>query len=326
MLISLISVSYYLSVNNTLLLLLTPQTVTVSPKWVNQAQFAGFFTGIEQGIYRNNGIKLVVKEFDFESSQIDNLLSGTTDFALLSAEEFLTYVDEGKNIIAIGTIYQVSPFSLVSLQSNNIKSPADFRNKILGNKGGKLEIDLFYKALMNSVGLQVTDANFLNVGFENTELEDLKQGKVDVIDLYRTDQLYFFDKEGIEYNIISPEQFGLNTFNDVIVTRLDIIEDNPELVARFMTSTIESWELAIENPEQAVNDSLKHTTSKLYNDFDYQMYILTKSIPLIKPDSSTMIGSMKLEKWTHLYKNMLSKGLVGSDVKVEEIFTTRFLQ
>ena len=51
------------------------KNVVVGPKWVNQAQFAGLFTAQEKGIYRNHKLNVSFKEFDFETSQLDNLLN-----------------------------------------------------------------------------------------------------------------------------------------------------------------------------------------------------------------------------------------------------------
>lgn len=316
----------YLFSQNGYRFLLFPIKVTVGPKWVNQAQFAGIFTGIEEGIFRKHGIEVTVKEFSPGTSQIDDLLAGRTDFAIMSAEEFLTYIDEGKKITAIGAIYQVSPYAVVSLAEKNIKSPADFKGKILGSKAGKLEEELIYKVLLKSVGLGNEDAQIVELGFESTEYDDLAQNDVDVVDLYRTDQLYFFDITGVEYNIIYPEQFGINAFNDVIVTRDDSISERSDLVKHFMSALIESWEFAIANQEQAVNDTLKHVTNESYKNYDYQLYILQQSIPLLKPDSNTVIGAMTKAKWEALYKSMLERGLIGNDVQIEKVFTVKFLE
>ncbi|MFZ5438024.1 MAG: ABC transporter substrate-binding protein [Patescibacteria group bacterium] len=298
--------------------------ITVGLKWVNQAQFAGMFVAQEQGFYGGNGLDVNFKEFDFETNLSDDLISGRTDIQLMSAEEFLITVDSGAEITAVATVYQFSPFALVSLTDSGIKNPADFVGKTLGNKGGKKEEEIFYALLLNSVGLSLEDVNLVSLDFKTKELEDLQQ-KVDVNVLYRTDQLFFFDQQNISYNIIYPEEYGINIYNDVIVVRNELIKNNPGLIRDFLAATVKGWELAFKDNELAIKDTMKYVTNSSYLNEEYQRYILKKSQPLIQPDSNTSIGSMNYYSWLQLYTEMVEKGFIKHDLDLNLIQTNEFL-
>ncbi|MCA9308282.1 MAG: ABC transporter substrate-binding protein [Patescibacteria group bacterium] len=299
--------------------------VVVGPKWVNQAQFAGMYVAQSKGIYKRQGLDVSFKEYDVETNQFEDLLSGNTDFALVSAEEFLESVSNGAPITAIAIIYQVSPYTVVSLAANNINTPADFKGKILGNKGGKLESAIFYRLMLNSVGLTEKDVTVKNLGFDMHEYENLLTG-TDVIGLYRTDQLYFFEQSGHQYTLINPENYGINGFNDILITRNDMIASNPELVQAFVSSTIEGWEYAIANPKDAVDITLEYVTNPNYLDVDYELFILNKSIPLVKPDQNTRVGSMTFAQWNKLYSQLVQKGFLSADLDITKVYTTEFLR
>jgi len=299
--------------------------VRVGLKWVNQAQFAGIYTAKEKLLYKKYGLDVAIKEFDFKTSQIDDLLSGNTDFAFVSPEEVLLAIDEGKPIKAIGAIYQVSPYAIISLKESNINTPADFMGKTLGNEGGKLEGEMIYHLLLDSVGLTSSDAKIVDLDFQFSEFQDLTQKKADAIQLYRTDQLYIFDKEASDYNVIYPEHFGINMFNDVVVTREDTLKNSPELVEEFLAGTVEGWEYAIDNPEEAVEYSIKYVTKDSYLDRDYESFILKQSIPLVKPDVKSSVGAMTFSQWDKLYQHILSGGFIKGDFLVKDVFTTDFL-
>lgn len=305
---------------------IVPSDLRVGLKWVNQAQFAGLYSAIEEGFYRQNGLSVSIKEFEPGVDYIDDLLSGKTDFAIISAEEFLINVDEGNKITAIAAIYQVSPYALVSLKDKNINSPADFVGKNLGVKAGKIEEELIYEILLSSFGIPKSDVNIKNVGFNKYEYQDLIDNDVDVIDLYRTDQLYLFDKSNVKYNVIFPERYGVNIYNDLIVTRNDLIQQNPELVSNFISSTIRGWEYVLNNKEKAIENTLKYVTVDMYKDYDYQLNILNKSIPLIKQDAGGKIGLMSLDRWKSLYQTMINKKIIKNKINIEEVFTNRFLE
>jgi len=299
--------------------------ITVSPKWLNQAQFAGMFLAQEDGLYKDQGLEVEFKEFQFQKDTTDDLLNGSIDFAITSAEVFLTLVDQGEDVIALGAIYQQSPYVIVSLKEKNITSPADFKGKILGNKGGKLEENLFYDSLASSIGLSYKDLDIKEVGFEQKEIDDLLAGDVDAIDVYQTDQLYFFDKEGIEYNVIYPERFGINLYNDIIVGRREFVENNKELVEKFITSTMQGWKEAIENPQKAIKATMKYVTNEEYLDENYEKFILENSIPLINPNKNQPIGIMTFKKWEELYQNMKNRNLITNDIDVYNIFTNEYI-
>jgi len=298
---------------------------TVGLKWLHQAQFAGMYFAQEEGVYKKHGLDVMFQEFDFETDQIDDLVSGKTDFALISSEELLLAADRGESIQAVAAIYQFSPYAITMLKESGIDKPIDFEGKTLGNKGGKLEEELFYLLLLESAGLTPEDATIKKLGFEQREIDDLRSGAADTVGLYRTDQLYFYKKEGLDYSIIYPEQYGLNVYNDVLVTRTDLIEQDPDMVRSFVRATVAGWEKVIEYPEKAIEYSLLYVTNDAYNDLTYQHFILEESIPLIRPNDAYTIGNMTHAHWERQYTSMRQKNMVKTDVDVSEIFTTEFL-
>lgn len=300
--------------------------VVVAPKWLNQAQFAGMFFAQEEGLYRDKGLDVTFKEFGFEATQIEDLMNGVTEFALISAEEFLVFIDEGKPLQALAAIYQQSPYAIVSLKKSEIHSPADLQGKSLGNKSGKLEEELFYLLLLNTVGLTSDDVTMINLGFERREIDDLKSGEVETVGLYRTDQLYFFNEEDTPYNILIPERFGVNIYNDILIARTDYINKNPEIVRGFVQATIDGWNRALEDREKAIDITMKYVTDDNYKNVEYERFILDNSVPLIKPNKNQVIGWMTFSKWNNLHRNMYERGLVGEDIDIASIFTTEFIK
>lgn len=305
--------------------LIPTKKVVVGPKWVNQAQFAGLFVAKEKGIYGKYGLDVSFREFNSDVNLFDDLINGKTDFAITSAEEYLLARDKGLSVMAVSAYYQSSPYAVVSLADSGIKTPADFAGKVLGNKSGKVEENLIYELLLKSVGLTTKDVEIKILGFDKKEMENLVMKNADVIDVYRTDQLYFFDKEGVKYNVIYPEQYGIGTFNDVLVTRIDLIKSDPKLVRDFVLASAEGWEEAFKDKSKAVDYTLKNVTSKIYKDRDYEMYILKQSEPLIKPNSNNQVGIMDYIHWDRLYGEMKTRKFITRDFSVNDLFTNDFL-
>jgi len=301
------------------------KTVVFEPKWVNQAQFAGIFVAKERGYFQMNGLNVVIKEFGFETNTVKDVADGKVDMVLTTPEALLKAVDGGADLVAVASYFQSSPMLIVTLRDSGISSPADFKGKLLGNKGGNIEEELLYALLLNSVGLSTSEAKIVNVGFETRETDDLRLRTVNVIDLYRTDELYFFNRDKIAYKLIYPEQFGINTFSDILVVRRDYLNKNQKTIKAFIKASIQGWEKALSDYNLAVGDTLKNVTDANYKDFDHQMFIIKQSAPLIRPSPAQSIGAMEADRWSNLYLQMHKAGLVTRNINVDEIFTNSLL-
>ena len=300
-------------------------STTVALKWVNQAQFAGMYVANEKKYYRNAGLTVTFKEFNFQTNPIDYLKNGIADFVLMSPEEFMIHVNNGEDVYAVAEFFQISPYAFVSLKEKNIKTPADFQYKILGVKGKKTEQELAYLLLLDTFGVEKDTVDIKVLDFEKKEWNNLIDHDADVLDLYRTDQLYYFKKEGIAYNLIQPEQYEVNIGNDILVTKKSFAIQHPNIVRKFVQASVKGWQKAIENPQEAVNDTMLYITDEEYKDMAYQKFILENSIPLIKPSTLTHIGYIDIEKFINLYKEMTEKGFITHEFNIKEFITDEFI-
>lgn len=298
---------------------------SISLKWVHQAQFAGMYIAKENGLYKKAGLNVHIKEFDFVTQPVDDLLTGRCDFALMSAEEFLTHVDQGKDFVAVAAFYQQSPYAFATLKNSGIENPADFVGKKLGTKAGKVEQRLAYELLLTEYGIPKNKVEIIEVGFGTKEIEDLVQGTVDVIDLYRTDQSYFFEKDAVAYNLIRPERFGVTVFNDVLVVRRDTLDEYPDMVKAFIEATLDGWHYALDNKQEAIDVTMEYITDPNYKDVEYQRYILENSEPLIKPSTSSLVGSINTLQMQKLYQNMKERGFLDGYFDVTRFYDSSFV-
>ncbi len=298
--------------------------ITISPKWVNQTQFAGIFVAQERGFYKKRGLSVKVKEYSYDTKPIVDVMTGKSQLALTSPAEFLDAKSKGNDITAMAAFFQVSPFAVVSLSQQNITSPREFGGKTLGIKGGEgAEGQAAYELLLASAGLKQSQVKIKFLDFSQTELNDLKQEKADVINLYRTDQLYLFDQEKTPYNVIYPERYGASTYNDILFSKEDFVKQNPEIVRNFILATREGWEYTIKNPDDALDITMKQTTQESYKNRDYQKYILENSLKLIKPKQDTVIGQMEYSPWKDLHDIMLNRKLLNTSIDLNEVLNLK---
>lgn len=300
-------------------------SVTVSPKWVNQAQFAGIFVANDLGFYEEEGLEVEINEFRANDSVLNDLKTSESHFGLMSANEFLSYYSKGEDLKAIAAFYQISPYVIASLKRQNILSPIEFKGKRLGVKGGGgAEALTVFDLLLLSAGLEPDDVEFVNLPLGPSEREDLLDERADIIGFYRT-RLYQFDKEGLNYNLVLPEQYGAALYNDVLVAQNSFLEAYPDIAERFLRATIKGWEYAYDNQDEAVAITLRYVTQQGYRDIEYEKYILETSEALMRPEGKIQIGQMTLEKWYQAYGALRARGFLNRDFDVADAFTLEYL-
>lgn len=300
-------------------------SVTVRLKWLHQAQFAGMYVAQEKGFYEEAGLAVELKEFEFgEKSPVEEVAGGQTTFGLVGAEELLQAVGEGKEIQAVAAIYQTSPFALATLKESDIQTPADFGGKILGlislDRG---QAQIVYQALLSRYDIDKSDVSIKAFGFEQPK--NLREGNAHVISLYRTDAPYLFDQEVTPYTLILPERHDFQMYGDTLIVSESLIDENPDMVKRFVQATLQGWEYALANKEEALEITRIYENPR-YQEKEREEFIFDTSIDLIKPTGGARIGTMNFVTWRRLYFVMESSGLLDSSFDIADVYTTEFLK
>ncbi|MEK7560456.1 MAG: ABC transporter substrate-binding protein [Patescibacteria group bacterium] len=301
--------------------------VSISLKWLGQTQFAGLYVAKDKGFYRDAGLDVTIREWDFAGNQEKDFAERKDDFAMLNPIELLKAVDRGLDFRALAVIYQDASWAMLTLQESGIKTPADFRGKVLGIKGDTDDGKIIYPALLKTFGIDKSEVTIKPIGFETgPEVDDVVAKRADVINLYRTDQVYLFDKRGLKYNLIFPENFGFAMNGDLLATTQRLIDEDPNVVLRFVEATLKGWRHAIAYPDEAVDITMRYVTNETYKDRELEKFILEKSIPLIQPSGPEKLGNIQFVRWQTLYEAMRSNGLLETEFDVNKVFTRKFLK
>ena len=300
-------------------------TIQVSPKWLNQAQFAGMFVAEEKGFYARRGLRVEFKEFQAGNSVLDDVISGESAFGYANPTELLQARSSGESVTGIAAMYQFSPYAIVSLREKNIASPRQLKDKRIGVKGNRgAESETVFALLLSAAGLTTDDVETVYIPFGTSESEDLLADTADAIGMYRT-RLNVFDEAGLLYDVLSPDQYGSPVYNDVIIARDDFLAENPDIAKAFLRATADGWRYAFKNKAEAVDITLGYVTDAQYQDRAYQLFILEESQPLIQPTLQTRIGEMDATRWNSFYEVMLERDLLTVPFEVTDAYSDVYL-
>lgn len=293
------------------------QEVTLKLNWLHQAEFAGNYVAVEKGFYENQGLKVNIIPFDFNSSVTDSVISGEADFGVMGADVLLSSREQGIPIVAIAAIYKNNPAVMYSLKKNNIIRPQDFIGKTVGLETGSNTVYL-YSAMMKRLNIDRSKINEVPIAYDAKEILD---GSVDVATGYVINEPNIVKAENKDVNIIYMSDYGVDVYSDIIFTTENLINTNPDLVKRFLAATIDGWQYTIENPKEVVNIILKYATDSTRT---HQENMLNDSIPLISTGVSSL-GWMEQERWEQTYNILLDQKILSKPINITEAFNIKFL-
>lgn len=291
--------------------------VNVRLKWLHQAQFAGFYTAEQKGFYEKNGIDVTLNPGGVDFPAVQMVSGGGEQFGVTGADQILLAREKGVPVVALAVIYRKNPFVLFSLKDSGITEPKDFIGKNVGVKlGGNAE--LIYRAMMKGAAVDTSQIIEIPVKYD---ISPLLSGQIDVWPGYVINEPITAQEKGYDVNIIWPSDYGVNLYADTLFTTEDMVKNNPDLVKRFVIATLQGWNYAYKNPEEAVTYTL------IYSDQvnkEHEIKMMQASLELLKPDEKP-IGYMDRKVWEDMQTLLLENGFMKNPVNIDEVYTTQFL-
>ena len=152
--------------------------VRLLPYWVPSSQFAGYYVGIEKGIFKKHGIDLEIIPYDSQVSPDSLLRERKIDFAPLWLVNAIEIREKGVDIVNIAQFSTRSSLMLISKKSSGINKIEDINGKKAGIwlgfemqpkalfKKSKLDVKIIPIGSTNSLfllgGVDVTNANWFD--------------------------------------------------------------------------------------------------------------------------------------------------------------------
>ena len=295
-----------------------PDEVTVQLKWIHQAQFAGLYVAEKKGFYAEENIDVILIPGGPEITDgiIPDLVKGNSEFAITSGDRLLKARSEGKPVIAIAAIFQRNPYVYLSLKESGIERPRALEGK-------KLMVapdgEILHAAMLQRLAI---DPNTIEVIIPyERDVTPLITGQIDAHMVYRTGTGLAFDERGYELNVIWVEDYGIRGYGDTIVATEQLIQQDPELVERFLRATMKGWRYAIENPDEAVDFTLEYAPTL---GRERQELMMEMQTPIIHT-GDVAIGWMEDSTWQGMYQMLLDGGVLAQPIDVAEAYTMQFL-
>ncbi len=293
--------------------------VTVQLKWIHQAQFAGVYAADQKGFYAEENINVTIKPGGSDISldqAVADLINGKSTFTIRGADEIIKARAEGNPIVTIVAIYQRNPWVYVSLKGAGIERIQDLVGKKIMVAPQALSQ---HYAVLDKLGIDPSSIEL--IPYEQS-VDPVATDQVSAHLAYGTGPSLEYEYLGYEVSRIWLEDYGMSFYSDSIAATEELIQQNPELVERFLRATLKGWRYAIENQAEAVDMILQYDPSV---DRGYQSIMIEALIPIIHTGKAE-IGWMEDKVWQEMHQMLLDGGALTQPINVTEAYTMQFLE
>lgn len=217
--------------------------LTMQAAWINDAEFSGYFTAIDNGYYKNEGLDLTYLSGGPDVIPESSIIAGKADLTMTTPDTTIkAIVEQGAKFKIIGAQYQKNPHGIISLASNPIKSPKDLIGKTLAVPPVNV---ISVEVMLRINNIDRSQVNIVPYAYDPTPLI---RGEIDASLDFTTNVPFTIKAQGAEANSFLLYDFGYTIFNDtIVVTEETLATKRKELVA-WLRASRKGWEENLKDP------------------------------------------------------------------------------
>ncbi len=296
------------------------QRVVLVLDWVVNTNHTGIFVAQELGYFSDEGLEVEIiqaPDMNFlEMVGVDSAQIG------ICGQEQLTQARVTGNvpIVAIGTILQQNTSGFASPADRGITRPKDFEGKRYSGWGTPLEENFIKDLMINDGG----DFNKVEMKMMSaTDYFASMETEADFAWIY-----YGWDGIGAEireypinFILLQDIDKEMDFYSPVFISNEKTIENEPEMLAKFMRAVSKGYKYTVDNNEEACDlllrsapeTSREHALASIEYLSEYYL------------DENGNFGTMRRSVWEDFSEWMYENGLISSPLNVQEAYTDGFI-
>lgn len=281
---------------------------------------AGFMYAKKLGYYKDAGIDLTIEEGKGSATTAQQIAAGQAEFGFVDGPAAMAVRVKGGNIKIVAPVLQTNGFAVISLKEKNIMKVSDLVGKTLAVQPGTAQT-----ALLDAVFLaNAVDKSKVNiVNLDPAALNSsLLQGQVDAILAGADFQGVQIQNQGKEINQIFYRDAGVPTIGLSIVARDETIQNDPDLVSRFVAASLKGWDAARKNPDAASAAVVEQFVSGKKDEIVQQLNV---DLQLVCAPGATTLGAPPDKNWGLTFDLLTKYQALPTTPPVTDYYTTKFI-
>jgi NitT/TauT family transport system substrate-binding protein len=262
--------------------------VSFQLSWIKSIQYGGYFAGVENNTFKKYGIDPTFNSGGPNVDAVANVAGGQSVLGDRPIGPLLVARDKGIPIKVIGTVFQRSPYSIISLAAKPIRTVKELEGKTVAVSVSSRPLML---NLLRDAGL---DPRSVTIVPASPDPAALVSGQIDAYTGYSTNQGVMLQTRGVDIFVLNVHDLGVPETAGTLYGREDFLTANRDLVVRFLRAAIESWRWALDHPEDTAKLMVeKYGAPGL--DYKAQLTEIKASRPFIEAGPAEKKGLLALD-------------------------------
>lgn len=281
-------------------------TVTLALDWTPNTNHTGIYVAQQKGWYEEEGIELQILPYA-EGTTTDQLVSsGTADFGISFEESVVLARAAGQDVVSVAAVIQSNTSALVTLKDSGLDRPRKLDGKRYAGYGAPFEEPVISAVIRHDGG----KGEFKSVTANLYAYEAVKAGQADFVWIFMGWDGVAAERAGVDLNAFYIKDYGVpDYYTPVIITSGEKIEQDPDVVRRFMAATVRGYEWAIANPEEAADLLIEAAPEGTFPDPELVRASQQWLSPRYK-EGQERWGVQDLKVWTEYPRFMYESGKV----------------
>jgi diguanylate cyclase (GGDEF)-like protein len=280
--------------------------VRLQLKWRHQFQFAGFYTALEKGYYRDAGFAVTIIPATPGTDPVETVLSGGAEFGVATSELVLRYA-RGDPVVVLASIFQHSPLTLFVRRDAGIDTVRDLA-------GHKVALAPWETEIFAYLQREQVPVDRLQLVQHDYTVDTLVQGRVAALAGYETDESYYLQQSGGQYRQFTPRSSGVDFYGDTLFTTRAMVTKHPERAEAFRAASLRGWEYALAHQEEI--SALIHAKYTPDLPVEKLRFEAERMMPLVRSDL-VELGHTHVGRWQHIFDVYRELGLAPGGVDID---------
>jgi len=206
------------------------------------ADALGYFQDVKLGVWINAPIYP-----ERPTKYVDERL---VDAAIAQAPQVVLAQEEGRSVIAFGSLVPDATMAMIWLPDSKIEGVADLKGKTIAYPGVPFQKD-FLRYILEATGLSLADVKLDDVGYDLAPA--LASGRADAIfGGSANEEGALLEARGLDPVVTEATDLGIPDYDElVLIARRDRYAKDPELFQRILDASIRGNEAATEDAPAA---------------------------------------------------------------------------
>jgi NitT/TauT family transport system substrate-binding protein len=296
--------------------------VTFGTNWKAQAEHGGYYQAVATGIYERYGLDVTIRPGGPQVNHPQLLAAGRIDFNM-GGNKFTSFnaVQNGVPAVTVAAIFQKEPQVLLAHPDTGVDGFEDLADKtILIGAGGRATFWLWLQSVYGLKDEQIEPYTFNPAPFL-ADTNKVQQGYV------TSEPLAIINEGGFEPVVLMLADAGYDSYSTTIDVLQSTIDENPDLVQRFVNASIEGWYDYLYGDPAPGNALIKQDNPDMTD--EQLAFSHAKLLEYGIVDSGDAlelgIGAMTDDRWRSFFEKAVSWGVYPADLPFETAYTLQFV-